>query len=328
MGTLYVDQSGTELRMRDATLQLRRDGQLLRSVPAGLLTRIVLRADTIVTSNTLAALAQAGIGLVAFGGRSGQRVAHILGTPMRDVRTRVAQCQRLDDPETTGPWCTILIRGKVRAQRRMLQSALQHRPDLRLSLSKALNSLQAILEQTRAVQQRETLRGLEGAAAAAYFRAYAQLFAPSLGFEGRRRRPPPDPVNASLSLGYTLLYSQAVQACWTAGLDPMIGLLHQPAYGRASMACDLMEPWRPAIDAWVWQQFRQRALRAEHFGHDGSGACLLGKAGRAHFYAAITPLQKRLGRALQHAARRSARWLAQRAQMPAEDPLPTEEDPV
>ncbi|MFO0105795.1 MAG: CRISPR-associated endonuclease Cas1 [Burkholderiales bacterium] len=101
-----------------------------------------------------------------------------------------------------------------------------------------------------------------------------------------QRRPPRDPVNAELSLSYTMLYAQAAAACWAAGLDPALGALHTLSHGRAALACDLMEPYRPLIDLWVWHQFRQGNLRAEHFGHDGAGACLLSKAGRGHFYPA------------------------------------------
>ena len=67
--------------------------------------------------------------------------------------------------------------------------------------------------------------GLEGAAAA-YFRALAAAFPPALGFEGRNRRPPRDPVNACLSLGYTLLHGDAVREAAVQGFDPMIGVLH------------------------------------------------------------------------------------------------------
>jgi CRISPR-associated protein Cas1 len=65
-----------------------------------------------------------------------------------------------------------------------------------------------------------------------------------------------------------------------AGLDPMVGFYHQPAHGRESLACDLMEPLRPRADQWVRTLFRDRVLRLEHFAID-KGACLLGKASPA-----------------------------------------------
>ena len=127
------------------------------------------------------------------------------------------------------------------------------------------------------------MRGLEGAAQAAYNRAYTPLFAEGLGFHSRNRRAPLDPVNACLSLAYTLVHFEAVRASYAAGLDPFLGFFHEIAFGRESLACDLMEPIRPLVDAWVWELFRSRLLRPEHFVMD-KGACLLGKTGRARFY--------------------------------------------
>ena len=318
MGTLYIDRQGLSLHLQGGVIELRADGERLRTVPARLLDRVVLRADTQLSSATLAALADAGIGLVALGGRGGQRVAHLLGAPAGDARARIAQCQRVADEPWATAWSRQIVRAKLRAQRRLLQGALQERADLRKPLTDAVATLQRVHDRLPQANDRASLRGLEGAGAAAYFKGYIQLFAPALGFEGRRRRPPPDPVNACLSLGYTLLQSQAVQACWGAGLDPMVGFLHTPSHGRASLACDLVEPWRARIDAWVWQQFRSRDLRPEPFGRDGAGACLMNKAARAQFYEAVQPLQLRCGAALRRHARLAARALADAAELPTE----------
>jgi len=142
----------------------------------------------------------------------------------------------------------------------------------------------------------ERLRGIEGAGASAYFGGFTQLFAPALEFTGRNRRPPRDPVNACLSLAYTLLHFETVIACHGAGLDPFIGFYHEPAYGRESLACDLVEPLRPRVDAWTWELFRSKTLRSDHFSSEQQNGCLLDKRGRKLFYAEyerfIPPLRK------------------------------------
>jgi CRISPR-associated protein Cas1 len=177
---------------------------------------------------------------------------------------------------------------------------LEARADCRKPLSSALSALAEIDTGMCVATAVEQIRGCEGAAAAAHFRALASVFAPALGFTGRNRRPPRDPVNAVLSLGYTLLHFDAVRACHMAGLDPLIGFYHRPAFGRESLACDLVEPLRPHFDRWAWEQFRSRALREDHFATSASG-CQLGKAGRARFYADY-----------EHAARPWRRWLRSR----------------
>lgn len=149
-----------------------------------------------------------------------------------------------------------------------------------------------------------------GSAAAGYFEGLSAVFVPSLNFSRRNRRPPRDPVNACLSLGYTLAHFEAVRAAYAAGLDPFVGFYHGLSFGRESLACDLVEPLRAQIDGWVWMLFRDRRLTDEHFNRD-KGACLLGKAGRNAFYRehenAAGPLRRALRRSAQTLARRLRR---------------------
>ena len=311
MATVYLDHAGSTLRV-DAGVLLVDNGVAdtrPTRLPMGLIERVVMRAEVTLTSSVLCALTAAGVSVVMLAGRRGERVAHTVGAWHNDAQVRVAQSLASVDVSRSAALAHHFVARKVARQRASIALIAAARPDLRkvcfdacATLTRSETTLSVTLSGNSALTV-ESLRGLEGAAAAAYFPAYFAAFPASLGARNRKRRPPPDPVNASLSLAYTLLASIAVRACWTAGLDPAVGFLHGLSHGRASMACDLMEPWRPAVDVWVWQQFQSRELRAEHFGSDGSGACLLGKAGRAHFYRAFEPLGRRLERAMRRHAR-------------------------
>jgi len=147
------------------------------------------------------------------------------------------------------------------------------------------------------------LRGYEGAATQAFFAGYRAMLPASCGFDGRNRRPPRDPVNATLSLGYTLSHGDALRAAYRAGLDPSLGLLHEPHYGRDSLACDLNELARGRVEWMVWRLFAEQWLRAEDFHPQADGAVWLGKSARARFYAHYE----------QHAGNHR-RWLRQAAQ--------------
>ena len=164
----------------------------------------------------------------------------------------------------------------------------------------------------------EQLRGIEGAAAAGFFLGYTRLFAPALDFTGRNRRPPRDPVNAALSLGYTLLHTEAVHAVHLAGLDPMIGFYHELDFGRPSLASDLIEPLRGQVEHWVWDCFRERLLRLEDFTREGE-ACLLGKSARQRYFAAYEVFARPRRRLLRRWCTRLASQLAERGR-----PRPTQ----
>ena len=291
MSTLYIDRQGSHLHVQTGVLHITTPtGEADRRLPLKYLDRIVLRTDTQLSSKVLCALADSGVNLIALGGRGGQKIAQITGTPHNDARLRWQQVLTLSQPHACAQLAHGIIHSKVKRQRATLQHITALRPDIRKPLFDGQQRLSGILATLQSANTGthtlDQLRGLEGAAAAMYFEAYFSAFAPALRATGRNRRPPRDPVNAVLSLSYTMLYAQATAACWDAGLDPALGALHTLSHGRAALACDLMEPYRPLVDLWVWQLFRDGQLRDEHFGCDGSGALLLGKAGRGHFYAA------------------------------------------
>ena len=89
-------------------------------------------------------------------------------------------------------------------------------------------------------------------------------------FEGRNRRPPRDPVNALLSLAYSLLAQDLTLACYAVGFDPLLGFYHQPRFGRPALALDLMEPFRPLIaDSAVLSAINTRMVTERDFVHAG-----------------------------------------------------------
>ncbi len=312
MATLYLDRRDLSLELQGRTLVVRSEGEHQGTVPLHLLERVVMRSAVAIESSLLARLAAAGVGVLIFGGINASKVAVVQGHSHNDGARRVGQYRRYEDQAWRRRWSRRLVLGKVKGQVRVLRRALGERPDLRLALSEGIEHVDAALARI-AEQPRcpvNSLRGIEGAAAAAYFKAYTQLFAPGLDFRGRNRRPPRDPVNAVLSLGYTLLHFEAVRAIYVAGLDPMIGYFHELAFGRESLACDLIEPIRPHVDAWTWAQFRTRNLREDHFTRHGD-ACLLGKAGRQHFYREFESLARPLRRLLRRFTGKLAGSLAE-----------------
>ncbi len=315
MATLYLDRAQLEIRVDGQALSLHENGQRSGSVPLRLLDRVVIQgSQTRLDSGVLLRLAESGVATLLLSPRAGRRIAIVLGPAHNDAAVRLAQAHRVLDENYCLKWARDLVAAKLKRQQAMLRGAITERADARKPLTDALASLAAIAPQIANSPAAATLRGLEGAAARAHFGALAALLPPALGFTGRNRRPPRDPANACLSLAYTLLHFDAVRAAHAAGLDPLLGFYHRPAFGRESLASDLIEALRPHADTWVWQQFRSRHLREDHFATQ-NGACLLGKAGRERFYTAW-----------ENAAALHRRWLRLRCASLARD-LRTEGSP-
>lgn len=310
MTTLYIDRKGIDLDHEPGAIVLRLDGVRTGTLPLGPIDRLVVRGVDTISARLLSELWQRRISLVVLGGRRGEVQGVLYGPTHADAQIRLRQYALHQDPAERLRRARALILAKVSAQRRLLREGLAARPDSRKPLFDAVATVENIRARLLAGEPSDLdqLMGLEGAAAAAHFDGLAGLFPPALNFSGRNRRPPRDPVNACLSLGYTLLHFEAVREVQVAGLDPLLGFFHQPFAGRESLASDFIEPLRPRLDRFVWHLFRDETLRPSHFSQDGE-ACLLGKAGRKSFYEAYEAFIPPLRRWLRLASRNLVREL-------------------
>ncbi len=191
-----------------------------------------------------------------------------------------------------------VVAQKIQGHRHVLQEMERCHPQHKSQFNLAIKRLDGIvIKPLKQASNLDTVRGLEGAAAACYFETLAYGLPASLNFDGRNRRPPKDPFNALLSLGYALLHSEAVLAIHAAGLDPYVGFYHVVEHGRESLACDLVEPLRHEIDRLCWRLVAEKTLTAKDFSQSEK-MCLLNKTGRVRFYQAyenlLTELRKKM----------------------------------
>src|SRR5262249_19359426 len=115
-----------------------------------------------------------------------------------------------------------------------------------------LAQLKHLAEQAADASSVASLLGIEGNAGRIYFANFSRMLRGTAGvaafdMTGRNRRPPTDPVNAMLSLGYALLAKDMAITLLRIGFDPFLGFYHRPRYGRPALALDLMEEFRPLI---------------------------------------------------------------------------------
>lgn len=297
MSTLYLDRKHTSLDIKDKTLRLTVSGETQRPLPVAMLEHIVITSRVELNSQALSTLSGLGIDILMINPRKLESRAYVFGPQQNQPSIRLLQYRLGQNEHWKVEFSRQLLQAKLRNHIKFLERAIAQRPDKRHAITNAIIEIHSRLSSLHTGQSLITLRGLEGAAARAFFSAYASILPPSLEFNGRKRRPPPDPVNALLSLTYTLLHYRAVKVAYCAGLDPMIGFLHEATYNRESLASDLIEPWRPIIDEWVWDLVRKQVLRTEDF-LAKDGGCFLNKAGRKTFFQAFEPRAAILERAL------------------------------
>ncbi len=208
----------------------------------------------------------------------------------RSAQVRAAQFARIRDDRFRLEFARGLVAAKIRNSRTLLRRNWRGpEPDREAVLVR----LKWLAAKAPAAPDPASLLGLEGDAAAAYFRALPSLFSeiarglPAFAFERRNRRPPADPVNACLSLAYSLLTRQLTADLQIAGLDPWAGLYHAMRPGKPALALDLMEPYRPIIaDSAVITVLNQGEIGPDDFLSTAQG-CALKPHARRRFIAAF-----------------------------------------
>src|SRR3972149_11083390 len=300
MGTLYIDRKDAHIRLDGNALAFYSSGDRQGIVPIKPLKRVVIMGNITIDASVLHRLADNDISVLFLSGKRGRFCGMLHGRLHNNGLLRVRQYDKcMDKGEDNGILFPIkfsmdIVLRKISAQADLLREAMNTRTDLRLPLKTASDTLEKVIDSINNLSVSEgiydvtrfdTIRGYEGGASAAYFSAYTKLFPDSLKFTKRTRRPPEDPVNALLSLCYTLLHYEMVREAEVIGLDPTIGFYHQFEYGRESLACDLVEVFRPEGDRFVWKIFRERIFAERDFScEDERPGCYLKKNSRSRFY--------------------------------------------
>ena len=156
-------------------------------------------------------------------------------------------------------------------------------------LNEVVRMLEASLRQLQKADCLETVRGIEGDAASRYFAVFGRLIRQKeFSFDGRNRRPPRDPVNALLSLLYSVLGKEISGALQSVGLDPQVGFLHSDRPGRDSLAQDILEEFRAWwIDRLVLSLVNRKQIQISDFVTEASGAVQLKDDSRKHLFQAL-----------------------------------------
>ena len=257
MATLYVTEQGARIEKEYRRLLVTKHDEVLLAVPLGRVSEVVFAGRVGATTPAMLSLLDAGVPL-SFVTRAGKLRGRLVPPRPKNLALRHAQYDRARDSEFCLAVSRAIVDGKLRNCRALVYRMRRAHPDAPAEPIERLGRAVASVDQATDLA---TLRGVEGAAAAAYYRVFRHVLRPGLTFGRRSRRPPRDPVNALLSLGYTLLTQNLFTACEVVGLDPYDGFFHADKYGRPALALDLVEEFRgPVVDSVVQLVVNKRML--------------------------------------------------------------------
>lgn len=282
---VVAQQDGVKVGVRGMELMVTdKNGSAVKTIPLANLESLSLLGSVQITTQAIRALADMNTP-IAFLSPAGRLVAMIDPLDSVSAEVRRSQIRKLDCAEACLELARALVSAKIMNQRTLL---LRNHSSLPAGVAADLVKEARNAAQSDSV---DAVRGHEGQAAAIYFRHFAGMFKGPLSAEfdanGRKRRPPPDPINSCLSLAYSMLTHECVAALRLARLEPSIGGFHVSKPGRPALALDLMEPFRPLIaDSVAITCFNRGELTEGHFLRTASG-CSLTDSGRRVFFNAL-----------------------------------------
>ena len=296
---LYVQARDARVGKSGETLVVTVDDTRLATARLAETSQVVLLGNVRITTPCLHELMWRGIPVTwhSFGGWF---YGHTAGNGHKNVELRTAQYRASFDPATSLRFAKGLVAAKIQNCRTLLRRNWKRAE----SSQPVLVDLRSDVHHAARAQSLPELLGIEGAAAARYFRAFGSMLAedgcggtPGFDFQTRNRRPPTDPVNALLSFAYSLLVRTWTVTLTAVGFDAFRGLYHQPRYGRPALALDIMEPFRPLIaDSVVMQAINNGEVRPGDF-VSAAGSVNLSTSGRRRF---IATYERRLGHEVVH----------------------------
>ncbi len=280
MATLYVTEVGARIEKEYHRLLITKNDEVLIATPLSRIDKVVLVGGVGATTPALLSLLDAGVSL-SFVNRSGHLRGRLTPPTVPNAPLRKAQYLKEEDPAFCLALSKAIVRGKLHNSRTLMMR-LKRRHHIQGPWLKRLDDA---LAQIGRVQSLAALRGIEGSAAKAYFAHIRQAVRPEMRSQKRSRRPPKDPFNALLSLGYALLYESIISALEIVGLDPYIGFFHADKYGRPALALDMVEEFRaPIVDSLTLTLINKRMIQPRDFDPGADGGVYLSRRARRIFF--------------------------------------------
>ena len=274
LNTLYVQSQGSYLRQEGETVVVERERTVVTRIPIHTLSGIVCFGNVMCSPFLLGLCGERGVH-VSFLSEHGRFLARVEGPVSGNVLLRVAQMKAAQDAEKSRDIAASFVAGKIINARTILQRRLRDHGD-DADCAQGVIELAALVQKLRSATTTDEVRGVEGEAAAMYFKTFNALIVAqreAFAIQNRNRHPPLDPMNALLSFLYTLLAHDCTGALESVGLDPQIGFLHALRPGRDSLALDLMEEFRaPLADRMALSLVNLQQLGPKDFMTSESGA--------------------------------------------------------
>lgn len=282
MQTLYVQEQGSTLGVSAGTIEVRRNNEVIRSVPSEWVEQIFIFGRITLTSGAIRHCLEFSkpVVFLSLNGRFYGRLHSSIFPRVSAVRR---QWKLYRTPARRCEVAKSIVRAKLDNQRFLLQRRnARHKS---VFVKKQIDLLAELEKGLGAATTLDVLRGYEGRGAVAFFDAIYEFIPPQFRYNGRNKRPPKDPINVLLSFGYTILYQFMESLILARGMHPAIGCLHERFTRFSCLASDLTEEFRSsAVDTLVLRLANLGVVTPEDFTDVPDGSmCRMSDTARKKF---------------------------------------------
>ncbi|MSU63116.1 MAG: CRISPR-associated endonuclease Cas1 [Pedosphaera sp.] len=293
---LYLNTPGYRVGCKDEVLVVKEKDRVIEEVRMRDVSHVALFGNVQISTQAIQSLCEQEVPVTYFS-MGGWFYGITRGHALKNVFLRMEQFRLARDEATCLSLARQFVHGKIRNHRTLLMRNHLEPPEA------IILKLKRASEDALTANSIEELLGIEGAAASQYFQQFSGMVkvedddlpglempsnkkqrAFNFNFSNRNRRPPTDPVNAMLSLAYSMLAKDCTLAALAVGFDPYLGFYHQPRFGRPALGLDLMEEFRPLVaESTVLSCINNRVVTDKDFVKAGQ-AVNLTAPGRKRFF--------------------------------------------
>ncbi|MCD7715324.1 MAG: CRISPR-associated endonuclease Cas1 [Lachnospiraceae bacterium] len=263
MSVLYVKEQGSYVKKSGETVEvMSRQNERLLTFPVANLDGLSVFGNVQLTTQALAFLLENGVDVSLFS-RNGTLIGQVLADASKNIFLRLAQYDAYQDFDIRMGLARVIICNKIENQCQLIQ---HYRYKDGFSPQQELGKMEKLKRKLETCMTSNEILGVEGMCSNIYFSCFAHMVSCNFEFSGRNRRPPKDPINVILSLGYTFLTREVCTALEAESFEVYLGFLHGVRYGRKSLALDMVEEFRqPVVDRFVIRSFNKRILNEFDF---------------------------------------------------------------
>ncbi|HOK79949.1 MAG TPA: CRISPR-associated endonuclease Cas1 [bacterium] len=282
MATIYLVEQGAKLVKDSKKLVIEKDSNILLEIPDFKVERVFIFGNVQITTQAMKFLLESGIEC-SFFNLYGRLIGRLSPVESKNVYLRIQQYEKHKHQETVLSYAKTFVEGKIKNMKTTILKYAQNHPEIDFSMN--ASELDSCLSELMRKTQVSSVLGVEGRSSAVYFECFAKMLRKNFQFSGRMKRPPPDPINSLLSLGYSLITNEMFSVVCGIGFDPYIGFLHSLEYGRPSLPLDLIEEFRqPIVDRLTLELINREILKEEDFEQAEEGGIYLTKDSRKKYF--------------------------------------------